>query len=287
MIERGVDPEVLRRGEQPAARARRPKSTAALAPGTTSVMDTGGGVEAGDPAEVRPALAQLAADNLTELQRSVLDAAVSAVRLVWLTVTGGDWGRPRESRLPSRTSVPGCRRSSSCGSRPRPCWAPPRPRSSWRPTARLSGRSGRMCAGRFLKVAVKKNRSSVASSAAVAYPRSFSHGQRTVLTSPDSYCQTRSRSPRSQRRAYSAAAYTRQAPGTSALDDSVLHHTYSARPRGLDPGWGMYQWLDRAPAGCNENGPFFRRRGYAEGGSRAFVVVGWVTRPAAGGVEGG
>jgi predicted dithiol-disulfide oxidoreductase (DUF899 family) len=34
------------------------------------------------------------------------------------------------------------------------------------------------------------------------------------------------------------------------------HSTYA---RGLDGLWGMYQWLDRAPKGRNENGPWWRR----------------------------
>jgi predicted dithiol-disulfide oxidoreductase (DUF899 family) len=56
--------------------------------------------------------------------------------------------------------------------------------------------------------------------------------------------------------------YTREAPGMSAfvLDDGVVYHTYSTYARGLDVLWGMYQWLDRAPKGRNETGPWFRRR---------------------------
>jgi predicted dithiol-disulfide oxidoreductase (DUF899 family) len=48
--------------------------------------------------------------------------------------------------------------------------------------------------------------------------------------------------------------YAREAPGMSAfaLEDGVVHHTYSAYARGLDGLWGMYQWLDRAPRGRNE-----------------------------------
>ncbi len=48
--------------------------------------------------------------------------------------------------------------------------------------------------------------------------------------------------------------YTRERPGMSAfaLQDGVVHYTYSAYPRGLDALWGMYQWLDRAPLGRNE-----------------------------------
>jgi predicted dithiol-disulfide oxidoreductase (DUF899 family) len=63
------------------------------------------------------------------------------------------------------------------------------------------------------------------------------------------------------------ATYTRERPGLSAfvLEDGVDYHTYSAYARGLDGLWGMYQWLDRAPRGRNEErGPsdplnFFRR----------------------------
>ena len=55
--------------------------------------------------------------------------------------------------------------------------------------------------------------------------------------------------------------YTREAPGMSAfaLEDGVVYHTYSTYARGLDVLWGMYQWLDRAPKGRNETGPWFRR----------------------------
>jgi predicted dithiol-disulfide oxidoreductase (DUF899 family) len=50
------------------------------------------------------------------------------------------------------------------------------------------------------------------------------------------------------------ATYTREGPGISAfaLDDGAVYHTYSAYARGLDGLWGMYQWLDRAPLGRNE-----------------------------------
>lgn len=51
-------------------------------------------------------------------------------------------------------------------------------------------------------------------------------------------------------------------PGMSAfaLDDGVVHHTYSAYARGLDAMWTMWQWLDRAPLGRNEGDySWFRR----------------------------
>ena len=58
------------------------------------------------------------------------------------------------------------------------------------------------------------------------------------------------------------ATYVREQPGMSAfaLEDGVVHHTYSTYARGLDGLWGMYQWLDRAPHGRNESGPWWRRR---------------------------
>jgi predicted dithiol-disulfide oxidoreductase (DUF899 family) len=57
------------------------------------------------------------------------------------------------------------------------------------------------------------------------------------------------------------ATYTRDRPGMSAfvLEDGVVYHTYSSYARGLDGLWGMYQWLDRAPIGRNENGIWWRR----------------------------
>jgi predicted dithiol-disulfide oxidoreductase (DUF899 family) len=64
------------------------------------------------------------------------------------------------------------------------------------------------------------------------------------------------------------ATYTREAPGMSAfaLEDGLVYHTYSAYARGVDALWGMYQWLDRAPKGRNETGPWFRRHDeYDEG----------------------
>jgi predicted dithiol-disulfide oxidoreductase (DUF899 family) len=55
--------------------------------------------------------------------------------------------------------------------------------------------------------------------------------------------------------------FKRERPGMSAfvLDDGVVYHTYSAYARGLDGLWSMYQWLDRAPLGRNEQGFWWRR----------------------------
>ena len=59
-----------------------------------------------------------------------------------------------------------------------------------------------------------------------------------------------------------SATYTRERPGMSAfaLGDGVVYHTYSTFARGLDALWGMYQWLDRAPRGRNEQGVWWRHR---------------------------
>jgi predicted dithiol-disulfide oxidoreductase (DUF899 family) len=61
--------------------------------------------------------------------------------------------------------------------------------------------------------------------------------------------------------------YHRERPGLSTfvLEDGVVYHTYSTYSRGLDGLWGMYQWLDRAPKGRNETGPWFRRHDEYEG----------------------
>ena len=58
------------------------------------------------------------------------------------------------------------------------------------------------------------------------------------------------------------ATYIRERPGLSAfvLEDGAIYHTYSAYARGLDGLWGMYQWLDRAPKGRNEQGGLWWKR---------------------------
>lgn len=58
------------------------------------------------------------------------------------------------------------------------------------------------------------------------------------------------------------ATYIRERPGLTAfvLDNGVVYHTYSAYSRGLDGLWNMYQWLDRAPRGRNEQDEVWFRR---------------------------
>jgi predicted dithiol-disulfide oxidoreductase (DUF899 family) len=57
-----------------------------------------------------------------------------------------------------------------------------------------------------------------------------------------------------------ASTFLRDLPGMSAFvyEDGVVYHTYSTYARGLDGLWGMYQWLDRAPLGRNEQGFWWR-----------------------------
>jgi hypothetical protein len=51
------------------------------------VAESNGNRNGADPAAIRPALARLAAQNLDELQRALLDAALSATTVRWATVT--------------------------------------------------------------------------------------------------------------------------------------------------------------------------------------------------------
>ena len=58
-----------------------------------------------------------------------------------------------------------------------------------------------------------------------------------------------------------APTYSRDRPGMSAfaLEDGIVYHTYSTYARGVDPFFGVYHWLDRAPKGRNEIGVWWRR----------------------------
>ena len=82
---------------------------------------------------------------------------------------------------------------------------------------------------------------------------------------------------------------SREAPGVSAfaLEDGVVYHTYSAYARGLDGLWSMYQWLDRAPKGRNEERPLVppprRVLGHSPGSSENSVLS--TRRPSGFGIE--
>jgi predicted dithiol-disulfide oxidoreductase (DUF899 family) len=64
-----------------------------------------------------------------------------------------------------------------------------------------------------------------------------------------------------------APTFSRDRPGLSAFvhEDGVIYHTYSTYARGVDALWGMHQWLDRAPKGRNETGPWWRRHDEYDG----------------------
>lgn len=68
-----------------------------------------------------------------------------------------------------------------------------------------------------------------------------------------------------------ASTYGRDRPGVSAfvMEEGAVYHTYSTYTRGVDGLWAMYQWLDRAPRGRNEQGPprFRRHDEYDNGGA--------------------
>ena len=92
---------MLRRGEQPRVWELRPKSKAELEPVVTvTTSETGSMTTTGDPSKIRPALGQLAADHLVELQQAVLDSALSAMRPTWLTVTCGSCGATSRVEAP-------------------------------------------------------------------------------------------------------------------------------------------------------------------------------------------
>jgi len=65
-------------------------------------------------------------------------------------------------------------------------------------------------------------------------------------------------------------AYVRERPGLSAfvLEDGAVYHSYSTYARGLDGLWGMYQCLDRAPKGRNEEGVWWRHHDSYEPAAR-------------------
>jgi predicted dithiol-disulfide oxidoreductase (DUF899 family) len=57
----------------------------------------------------------------------------------------------------------------------------------------------------------------------------------------------------------STCTRVREGVSAFALEGGVIYHTYSAYARGVDAIWSMYPWLDRAPKGRNEKGPWLRR----------------------------
>lgn len=83
-----VDAETMRRGRTPKPRAIRKQRLHVVAESAVEDSTTAGvgAIENADPATVRPSLAVAAAANVEQLTASLLEAAGSAVKPVWLTV---------------------------------------------------------------------------------------------------------------------------------------------------------------------------------------------------------
>jgi hypothetical protein len=74
--------------------------TLARRPTKTMFVEPSGSGKTPEPAAIRPAPAQLAAENLDGLQRALLDAALSATTTRWATVACGDCGARSRVELP-------------------------------------------------------------------------------------------------------------------------------------------------------------------------------------------
>jgi hypothetical protein len=82
-----VDAETLRNGRTPKKRAIRKQMLRVVPDDDTDVMTPAAGTVTNvDPATVRPSLAVAAAENVEQLKASLLEAAGSAARPIWLTV---------------------------------------------------------------------------------------------------------------------------------------------------------------------------------------------------------
>ena len=64
-----------------------------------------------------------------------------------------------------------------------------------------------------------------------------------------------------------------------ALEDGTVYHTYSTYARGLDGLWGMYQWLDRAPKGRNEEWRLVAPPRRVQGLSEVMLVAAQIRDP--------
>jgi len=82
-----VDAETMRNGKTPRPRARKASSLRLVAESSVKDSDVAARpVTRVDPTTVRPLLAAAAAENVEQLKKSLLEAAGSAVKPVWLTV---------------------------------------------------------------------------------------------------------------------------------------------------------------------------------------------------------
>jgi hypothetical protein len=81
-----VDAETMRQGRTPKNRALKESGLRAVSESPLEPAATAETVTNADPATVRPLLAAAAAENVEQLKASLLEAAGSAVKPVWLTV---------------------------------------------------------------------------------------------------------------------------------------------------------------------------------------------------------
>jgi hypothetical protein len=83
-----VDAGTMRQGRTPKKRSRSKQALRAVPDETVDAEATAGAmtIAVADPASVRPSLAVAAAENVEQLKTSLLEAAGSAVKPVWLTV---------------------------------------------------------------------------------------------------------------------------------------------------------------------------------------------------------
>jgi hypothetical protein len=81
-----VDAEAMRQGRTPKKRALRESGLRVVPESPLEPAATAETVTNADPATVRPLLAAAAAENVEQLKASLLEAAGSAVKPVWLTV---------------------------------------------------------------------------------------------------------------------------------------------------------------------------------------------------------
>jgi hypothetical protein len=86
MLLAGVDAEAIREGRTPKRRAKPSMFRVVSEAGEPEPTNGRERVRAADPASVRPLLAAAAAENVERLKSSLLEAAGSAVKPVWLTV---------------------------------------------------------------------------------------------------------------------------------------------------------------------------------------------------------
>jgi hypothetical protein len=95
-----VDAETLKQGRIPKQRKQRASLLRAVAEPATDGDADPSAVTTADPSTVRPSLALAAGENLEQLTASLLEAAGSAVKPVWLTVECARCGERSQVEAP-------------------------------------------------------------------------------------------------------------------------------------------------------------------------------------------